>query len=54
MVDFFCTHYQQSHLDQALPFSHGSEAWVLDMAVLMSTAHIHSGLHLPKLSRLPT
>lgn len=56
----FCTHCQYSHFSKrkvvaiskftytgtVLKFLHGSDALVLDMALPMSTVHIHSALHL--------
>lgn len=35
-----------THRRKTLPIRHGSETWVLDMAVSVSTIHVFLGLHL--------
>lgn len=51
---YLCIHSQYLHLGplegltslwEALPFSHGSENKIIDIAMSMSAVHFHSGLH---------
>lgn len=66
MMDIPCTRYQHLHTDRArlcilrasfwgkaLPLSCGSESKVLDMAVSMSAAHVHSELYFLRPSSTP-